>query len=37
MDGVVIPRVEKFKYLGLVIEKRGDIDQDINDHVRDWW
>jgi len=34
MDGVVIPRVEKFKYLGLTIEKRGDIDVDINYRIR---
>ena len=30
IDGVVIPRVKKFKYLGLTIEKRRDIDVDIN-------
>jgi len=28
--GVVIPRVGKFKYLGSIIEERGDIDADIN-------
>ena len=32
--GVVISRVEKFKYLGSIIEERGDIDEDINHHIR---
>jgi len=26
MGGVVISRVEKFKYLGSIVEERGDID-----------
>ena len=30
MGEVVIPRVEKFKYLGSIIEERGDIDEDIS-------
>jgi len=34
MDRVVIPRVEKFKYLGSIIEERGDNDSDISHHIR---
>ena len=30
MGGVVILRVEKFKYLGLIVDEKGDIDEDIN-------
>ena len=34
MGGVVIPRVEKFKYLGSIVEEKGDIDEDINHRIR---
>ena len=34
MGGVVIPRVKKFKYLGLIIENKGDVDDDINHRIR---
>ena len=34
MGGVVIPRVEKFKYLGSIVEERGDIDEDISHRIR---
>ena len=34
MGGVVIPRVEKFKYLGSIVEQRGNIDEDINHRIR---
>ena len=34
MGGVVVPRVEKFKYLGSIVEERGDIDEDISHHIR---
>jgi len=37
MGGVVIPRVEKFQYLGSIIEERGDIDADINQRIRVAW
>jgi len=30
-----IPKVGKFKYLGSIIEKKGDIDDDIN-HLLRW-
>jgi len=37
IDRVVIPRVEKFKHLGLILEERGDIDDDINHHIKVGW
>jgi len=37
MGGVVIPRVDKFKYLGSIIEERGDIHADINQPIRVAW
>ena len=37
MDGVVIPTVEKFKYLGSIIEQNGDINEDINHWIRVGW
>ena len=35
MGGVVIPRVEKFKYSGSIVEEKGDIDEDINHRIRE--
>jgi len=37
MDGVAIPRVEKFKYLGSIIEQDGEITKDINHRIRVGW
>ena len=37
MGGVVMPRVEKLKYLGSIIEEGGDIDEDINHRIRVGW
>ena len=37
MGGVVVPRVEKFKYLGTIVEERGDIDEDISHRIRAEW
>ena len=37
MGGVVIPRVEKFKYLGSIVEEKGDINEDINHCIRVGW
>ena len=31
---VAIPRVDNFEYLGSIIDKRGDINDDINHHIR---
>ena len=37
MDGVVVPRVENFKYLGSIVEEGGDIDDDISHRIRVGW
>jgi len=37
MGVVVVPRVEKFKYLGSIVEKRGDINEDISHRIRAGW
>jgi len=37
MGGVVVPRVKKFKYLGSIVEERGDIDEDISHYIRTGW
>ena len=34
MDGVAILKAKKFKYLGLIIDKRGGIDEDIKHRIR---
>ena len=35
--GVAIPKVDKCKYLGSIIKKRGDIEDDINHRIRVAW
>ena len=37
MDGVVVPRVENFKYLGSMVEEGGDIDDDISHRIKVGW
>jgi len=37
LDGRVIPKVAKFKYLGLIIQQNGDIDVDISHRIRVGW
>jgi len=37
MGGVIIPRVEKFKYLGSIVKEKGGIDEDINHRIRLGW
>jgi len=37
MVGAVIPRVQKFKYLGSILEDNRDIDDDINYRIRVGW
>ena len=32
-----IPKVEKFKYLGSIIQQNGDIDEDINQRIKVGW
>ena len=34
---MVIPKVAKFKYLGLIIQQNGDIDEDISQRIRVSW
>jgi len=37
MDGRPTPKVGKFKYLGSIIQRNGDIDEDINQQIRVGW
>jgi len=37
IDGMAIPKVEKFKYLGLIIHQKGDIDKNINQRIKVSW
>ena len=37
MGGVIIPRAGKLRYLGSIIEQKGDIDEDINHCSRVGW
>lgn len=37
MDGVAIPRADKFKYLGSIIEENGNINEDINQRIIVGW
>ena len=34
IDGITIPMVEKFKYLGSIIQQKGDIDKDIGQRIK---
>ena len=37
MARAIIPRVDKFKYLGSIIDDRGDIDDGINHRTKVGW
>jgi len=37
MEGVVIPRVERFRYLRSIIHENGEIDEDINQRITSGW
>ena len=37
IKGMQIPKVEKFKYLGLIIYHEGDIDEDISHRIKVGW
>jgi len=37
LDGRQIPKVDKLKYLGSIIQQNGDVDEDINRHIRVGW
>jgi len=34
VGGEVIPRVERFRYLGSIIQGNGEIDKDINQRIK---
>jgi len=37
IDGVVMPRVERFRYLGSIIQENGENDGDINQWIKIGW
>jgi len=37
IEGAVIPRVERFRYLGSIIQGNGEIDEDINQWIKIGW
>ena len=37
IEGTVIPRVERFKYLGSIIHEDGEIDEAINQRIKSRW
>jgi len=37
IEGMTIPKVEKFKYLGSIIQQNEDIDEDINQCIKVGW
>jgi len=37
IDGMTIPKVEKFKYLGSIIQHNGDSDEDTNHRIKVGW
>jgi len=34
IGSVAIPRIEKFRYLGLIIQEKEDIDEDVNQWIK---
>jgi len=34
IDGAIIARVERFRYLGSIIQENGEIDEDINQWIK---
>ena len=37
VEDAVIPRVERFRYLGSIIQENGEIDEDINHRIKVRW
>jgi len=37
MEGAIIPRVERFRYLGSIIQENGEIDDDFNHRIKVGW
>jgi len=34
IEGAIIPKVERFRYLGSIIQGNGEIDEDINHQIK---
>ena len=34
IEGAIIPRIERFRYLGSIIQENGEIDEDINHRIK---
>ena len=37
IDGLAIPRVEKFKSLGSTVQQNGEFDEDVNQRIKVGW
>jgi hypothetical protein len=37
LDGQVVPRKDTFRYLGSMLKKDGDIDEDVNHRIKAGW
>jgi hypothetical protein len=37
LHGLVVPKKDTYHYLGLVLEKDGDIDEDVSHRIKDDW
>jgi len=37
IEGAIIPSVERFEYLGSIIQGNGEIDEDINQRIKIGW
>jgi len=37
IKGAIIPRVERFRYLGSIIQQNGEIDEDISHRIKVGW
>jgi hypothetical protein len=37
LDGQVVPRKDTFRYLGSMLQKDGDIDEDVNHQIKAEW
>jgi hypothetical protein len=37
LDGQVVPRKDTFRYLGSMLQKDGDIDEDVNHRIKAGW
>jgi hypothetical protein len=36
-DGQVVPKKDTFRYLGSMLQKNGDIDEDVSHRIKDGW